>query len=136
MVTTSPSSSRAASTRVPLTKVPLILRLSTISMPPGVGIRVAWCREASTSGMTMLLSVARPMVSDPGGGGAEEAPGRRILSIEVARFEVPGDPPRDWAGPIWVGAASLVWAGAAWAGAVGLLGGAYGGNEGVWYDGG
>ncbi len=41
MVTTSPSFSSAVSTRVPLTKVPLMLRLSAISIPPGVGIRVA-----------------------------------------------------------------------------------------------
>ncbi|CKP69444.1 Uncharacterised protein [Mycobacterium tuberculosis] len=42
MVTTSPSCSSAASTRAPLTKVPLMLRLSRISVPPGVGTRVAW----------------------------------------------------------------------------------------------
>ena len=33
IVTTSPSRSSACSTRVPLTKVPLMLRLSTISVP-------------------------------------------------------------------------------------------------------
>ncbi|CAG7187265.1 hypothetical protein PICSAR235_02954 [Mycobacterium avium subsp. paratuberculosis] len=42
MVTTSPSRSTAESTRTPLTKVPLMLRLSWISVPAGVGIRVAW----------------------------------------------------------------------------------------------
>ena len=52
----------------------------------------------------MSLSVARPMVSDPGGGGADDEPGRRILSIEVARFDVP--PARAADGPIWVGAFS------------------------------
>ena len=41
MVTTSPSLSRALSTRVPLTKVPLMERWSEISVPPGVGISVA-----------------------------------------------------------------------------------------------
>ena len=65
MVTTSPSCSIADSTRVPLTNVPLMLRLSRISVPLGVGIRVAWWREASTSGMTMSLSLARPILMAP-----------------------------------------------------------------------
>ena len=103
IVTTSPSSSSAVSTRLPLTKVPLMLRLSAISVPPGVGIRVAWWREASTSGMTMSLSVARPILTAPGGTSAGAPPGRRIFSIEVARFD---DPPGLTAtGRIWVGAA-------------------------------
>ena len=41
MVTTSPGLSRAASTRLPLTKVPLMDRLSASLVPPGVGIKVA-----------------------------------------------------------------------------------------------
>src|SRR5689334_2748786 len=85
MVTVSPSCSIADSTRAPLTNVPLMLRLSRISVPPGVVTNVAWWREASTSGMTMSLSVARPILIDPGGAlGAP--PGRRILSMLVARL--------------------------------------------------
>ena len=41
IVTTSPSFSSAVLTRSPLTNVPLIERLSAISVPPGVGISVA-----------------------------------------------------------------------------------------------
>ena len=41
IVTTSPWLSTAVSTRVPLTKVPLIDRLSAICVPSGPGIRVA-----------------------------------------------------------------------------------------------
>ena len=85
MVTVSPSVSIAESTREPLTKVPLMLRLSRISVPDGPGINVAWCREASTSGMTMLLSLARPILIDPAGTSAGR-PGRRILSMLVARL--------------------------------------------------
>ena len=67
----------------------------------------------------MSLSVARPMVSDPGGAAAAgEEPGRRIFSIEVARFDAP--PGRADDGPIRVAAAS----GETWAGAVGRVGGA------------
>ena len=51
----------------------------------------------------MSLSVARPIVSEPGGTSGDE-PGRRILSMEVARFD--GEPPRADDGRIWVGAAS------------------------------
>ncbi len=42
MVTTSPSRSSADSTRAPLTNVPLMLRLSWISVPAAVGTNVAW----------------------------------------------------------------------------------------------
>jgi len=42
MVTTSPSRSAAASTRAPLTKVPLLLRVSRISVQPVCGTSVAW----------------------------------------------------------------------------------------------
>jgi hypothetical protein len=41
IVTTSPSRSTAESTRTPLTKVPLMLRLSWISVPVGAGTKVA-----------------------------------------------------------------------------------------------
>ena len=51
----------------------------------------------------MSLSVARPIVSEPGGTSGDE-PGRRILSIAVARFD--GEPQRADEGTIWVGAAS------------------------------
>ena len=54
-------------------------------MPPGVGTNVAWWREASTSGMTMSLSVARPILIAPAGTSAAR-PGRRILSMLVARL--------------------------------------------------
>ncbi len=40
--------------------------------------------------MTMSLSVARPIFTPPGGVSVG-APGRRILSIEVAMFDVPPD---------------------------------------------
>ena len=109
MVTTSPSLSSAVVTRSPLTNVPLMDRLSAISVPPGVGIKVAWWRDANTSGITMSLSVARPTLSAPGGTSAED-PGRRILSMDVARADP--EPPRAGDGPIWVGAASSDRAGA------------------------
>ncbi len=41
IVTVSPSRSIAESTRAPLTNVPLMLRLSRISVPPATGSRVA-----------------------------------------------------------------------------------------------
>ena len=85
IVTMSPSCSTADSTRAPLTNVPLMLRLSRISVPPAVGTSVAWWREASTSGMTMSLSVARPILIEPGGTSAGR-PGRRIFSMLVARL--------------------------------------------------
>ena len=85
IVTTSPSCSIAESIRAPLTNVPLMLRLSRISVPLGVGTRVAWWREASTSGMTMSLSVARPILMPPAGTSGA-LPGRRILSMLVARL--------------------------------------------------
>ena len=85
IVTVSPSCRTADSTRAPLTKVPLMLRLSRISVPSGPGISVAWCRDASTSGTTMSLSVARPILTDPGGASAGR-PGRRIFSMLVARL--------------------------------------------------
>nr|VTP04369.1 hypothetical protein BIN_B_04426 [Mycobacterium kansasii] len=88
IVTTSPSCSSADSTRTPLTKVPLMLRLSRISVPPGVGTRVAWWRDASTSGMTMSLSSARPIRSEPGGNSPAALPGRRIFIIDVAMLPV------------------------------------------------
>ncbi len=66
-----------------MTNVPLMLRLSRISVPAAVGTSVAWCREASTSGMTMSLSPARPIFVDPGGVSAGR-PGRRIRSMLVA----------------------------------------------------
>ena len=97
MVTVSPSRSIAESTRAPLTNVPLMLRLSRISVPLGVGIRVAWWREASTSGMTMSLSVARPILMEPGGASAGR-PGRRIFSMLVARL--PSRPRGAAAGPM------------------------------------
>ena len=83
--------------------------------------------------MTMSLSVARPIFSDPGGGGAED-PGRRIFSIEVPRFDVDVAGVGD--GPIWVGKAS-----GGSDGGVGLLrgpigGGWVGGRGGGWVDGG
>ena len=62
-----------------------MLRLSRISVPPGVGTNVAWWRDASTSGMTMSLSVARPILIEPAGTSAGR-PGRRILSMLVARL--------------------------------------------------
>ena len=61
------------------------------------------------SGITMSLSVARPIFSAPGGTSAED-PGRRILSMDVARADP--EPPRAGDGPIWVGAASSDRAGA------------------------
>ena len=85
IVTTSPSCSTADSTRGPLTNVPLMLRWSTICVPPGLGTSVAWWREASTSGMTMSLSVARPILMPPAGTSGV-LPGRRILSMLVARL--------------------------------------------------
>src|SRR5439155_18438126 len=94
-----PSCNTAESTRAPLTKVPLMLRLSRISVPLGVVTNVAWWREASTSGMTMSLSVARPILIDPGGAlGA--LPGRRIFSMLVARL--PSLVRGAAVGPIWV----------------------------------
>ena len=122
IVTTSPSLSIAVFTRSPLTKVPLMLRLSAISIPPGVGINVAWWRPARTSGMTMSLSAARPIFSAPGGASGAE-PGRRIFSIDVARFDVP--PGRAGVGPICVGAASE-------SSGAGRTGGRVGGNCGGW----
>ena len=62
-----------------------MLRLSRISVPLGSGTSVAWWREASTSGMTMSLSVARPILIEPGGASAG-LPGRRIFSMLVARL--------------------------------------------------
>jgi hypothetical protein len=99
IVTVSPSCSTAESTRAPLTKVPLMLRLSRSSAPSGLGTSVAWWRDASTSGMTMSLSVARPILIDPGGAlGA--ALGRRIFSMLVARL--PSDVRGAAVGPSWV----------------------------------
>ncbi len=89
IVTMSPSFSTAVSTRVPLTKVPLMLRLSRISVPWGVGTRVAWWRDASTSGMTMSLSSARPILMAPGGTSPTALPDRRILIIDVAMLVSP-----------------------------------------------
>ena len=91
MVTVSPSASIAVSTRAPLTKVPLMLRLSRISAvpePSAAGMRVAWCREASTSGMTMSLSPARPILIAPAGTSTGR-PGRKILSMLVAMLPSP-----------------------------------------------
>ena len=48
----------------------------------------------------MSLSTARPIFSEPSGGSPAD-PGRRILSIDVARVD--GPPPRAF-GPIWVDA--------------------------------
>src|SRR6478752_4984790 len=108
IVTTSPLCRVAASTRWPLTNVPLMLRLSMISAvpePAADGTNVAWCRDARTSGMTMSLSVARPILTEPCGRSAD-FPGRRILSMLVARLEPSPDPPDLGGiavGPIWVG---------------------------------
>src|SRR6185312_12991028 len=99
MVTVSPSFSIADSTRAPLTNVPLMLRLSTISVPPAVGTSVAWWREASTSGMTMSLSVALPILIAPADTSAVR-PGRRIFSMLVARL--PSLERGAAVGPIWV----------------------------------
>ena len=68
----------------------------------------------------MSLSVARPIFSDPGGGGPDE-PGRRILSIEVPKLDVEVAGVGD--GPICVGAASGVGGGG-----IGRLGGGTGGR--------
>src|SRR5271156_915602 len=64
-----------------------MLWLSWISVPAAVGTSVAWRREASRSWITMSLSVARPMLTDPGGGSAEPL-GRPILRKLVARSDV------------------------------------------------
>jgi len=64
-----------------------MLRLSWISVPPGAGIRVAWWRDARTSGMTMSLSLARPIVVAPGVDSSPALPGRRIFIIDVARID-------------------------------------------------
>ena len=66
IVTTSPSVSTADPTRIPLTNVPLMLCASRISVPIGVGARYAWWRDASTSWMTMSLSIARPIAGTRG----------------------------------------------------------------------
>src|SRR5690606_10847547 len=65
-------------------------RLSRISIPAGVGTSVAWWRDASTSGMTMSLSTARPILIDPGGASCAR-PGRRIFIMLVARLLISGD---------------------------------------------
>ena len=85
MVTVSPSCSMADSTRAPLTNVPLMLRLSRISVPVPVVTSVAWWRDASTSGMTMSLSVARPILIEPGGSIGRSA---RPQDLQHARREV------------------------------------------------
>ncbi len=63
-----------------------MLRLSRISVPEPVGTRVAWWRDASTSGMTMSLSVLRPILTEPGAEDSAGRPGRRIFSMLVARL--------------------------------------------------
>ena len=89
MVTTSPSVKIADPTLMPLTNVPLMLR-SRISVPSGVKASVACSREARTSGTTMSLSLARPIVTVPAVlAGRDVADGRcdKNLTILVARFE-------------------------------------------------
>ncbi len=88
MVTTSPSVKIADPTRVPLTNVPLTLR-SRISVPSGVKTSVACSRDAKTSGTTMSLSLARPIVTVPAVLAGREADGRcdKNFTILVARFE-------------------------------------------------
>src|ERR1700759_5708207 len=59
---------------------------AVLNTPPACrGADVAWCREASTSGPTMSLSVARPILMPPAGTSGAR-PGRRILSMLVARL--------------------------------------------------
>ena len=86
IVTTSPSVSRADPTRIPLTNVPLMLFASRISVPSGVGTRYAWWREASTSWMTMSLSIARPIRAAPAGA-ASRARGPPMLSFRVGNAD-------------------------------------------------
>ena len=92
MVTTSPSVRIADPTRMPLTNVPLMLR-SRISVPSGVNVSVACSREARTSGMTMSLSLARPIVTvpavaaDPAGPAVPDVRCERNFTNLVARFD-------------------------------------------------
>ncbi len=103
MVTTSPSVSTADPTRTPLTNVPLTLCASRISVPSGDSIRNAWWRDASTSWMTMSLSVARPTVSAPAGFcNPPDRDGIRACIIFVARFATSGGLAA-LGGDIWVG---------------------------------
>ena len=84
-----------------------MLRASMISVPPAAGTSEAWWREARTSGMTMSLSLARPIFTAPGGDSGAR-PGRRILSMLVARL--PPSPERGAAvGPIRVTGSSPAW---------------------------
>lgn len=85
-----------------------MLRLSWISVPPGAGISVAWWRDARTSGMTMSLSLARPIVIAPGVDSSPALPGRRIFIIDVAMFDE--SPPMR---PVWDAAGCAVVGGAA-----------------------
>src|SRR5699024_8715331 len=87
--------------RTPLTNVPLLLRASRISGPIGVWDRKAWWREASTSGMTMSLSWARPIVTDPDGCSGSAGRARKTLIIRVARLDSSGGLAAT-GGDIWV----------------------------------
>src|SRR5246127_3440738 len=90
MVTTSPSLRIAEPTRVPLTNGPLLLR-SWISVPNGVSTNVAWWREASTSGTTMSLSSARPMLTEPAIFGGGDARCDKNFTNLVARLDTSPD---------------------------------------------
>ena len=68
-----------------MTNVPLTL-VSRISVPNGVRVSVAWYREASTSGTTMSLSDARPIVTEPAGLTDGVARGAMRLTKRVAKF--------------------------------------------------
>src|ERR1700722_7026164 len=86
IVTTSFSRSTAPLTRSPLRNVPLMLLASCIRTPCGFGTNIAWWREASTSGTTMSLSGARPIVVDPGGA-ATDPPIQRTRIKVAAMFD-------------------------------------------------
>ena len=60
-------------------------------MPSGVRTNVAWWREASTSGITMSLSPARPIVTEPASfAGAADRCDRNFTNL-VARFDTSPD---------------------------------------------
>jgi hypothetical protein len=96
IVTTSPSASTAEPTRIPLTKVPLMLWASRISVPTGVAIKNAWWREASTSWTTTSLSSERPIQAAPVTG-ASRFPDPRVLTLVVGNSAISP------LTPIWVG---------------------------------